>query len=452
VETARVRAPAGSGAHGRVGALLGLSAYWLGLAVLWGAVTTIVLPRLVEDLAPAGIKTSALALVAGLQAIVAIVVQPAAGALSDRASTRWGRRRPFIVVGVGFQLIFLAFLARAETLGLVVAAILLVEVASNTAQGPYQGLVPDLVPPDRRGLASGLMGGAMLAGQVVGVAGAGLLVAGGDVAPAILMVGIALAAGTAITLVAIREPAAPARPEDLGRPSGHGAPARVTGGHLGRARTGWLAALRAVTLEVWSSDVLDHRDYLWLLLSRLLILMATSTLQPFVYFLLEDSLGMGPAAATAVAPLAGVVAIVALISAVPGGALTARLGRVRVVAISGTIGAVGAVLFAVAPNYAALMVIAIPFGMALGIFLSADWALMVDLVPPDEAGRYLGLSNTVTAGSALLAVALGGPLADLVNAWSFGAGYRAIFVLAAVEFLLGAWCVRRVAEPVPVPA
>jgi MFS family permease len=82
----------------------------------------------------------------------------------------------------------------------------------------------------------------------------------------------------------------------------------------------------------------------------------------------------------------------------------------------------------------------------MGIFLSADWALMADIVPPEHAGRYMGLSNTVTAGSALLAVALGGPLADLVNGWHFGLGYRAIFLLAAVEFVIGAACVRRVHE------
>jgi hypothetical protein len=73
---------------------------------------------------------------------------------------------------------------------------------------------------------------------------------------------------------------------------------------LGRL-TAWGRALRATAFEVWGRDVLEHRDYLWLLASRLAILMATGTLQPFVYYLLEDSLGMGSAALVAVAPLAG---------------------------------------------------------------------------------------------------------------------------------------------------
>ena len=77
-----------------------LLAYWLGLNVLWGSVTTIVLPRIVEQLVPPAIKTTALAVVVGLQALMSIVVQPIAGAASDRMVTPWGRRRPLIVVGV----------------------------------------------------------------------------------------------------------------------------------------------------------------------------------------------------------------------------------------------------------------------------------------------------------------------------------------------------------------
>lgn len=49
--------------------------------------------------------------------------------------------------------------------------------------------------------------------------------------------------------------------------------------------------------------------------------------------------------------------------------------------------------------------------MRLPLFAAYDWAHMVDLVPPGETGCYLGPSNTVTAGAALLAVAVGGPVA-----------------------------------------
>lgn len=422
----------------------GLTAYWLGLSVLWGALTTVILPRLVEQVVPAAVKTSALALVAGVQAVVAIIVQPTAGAASDHWSSTWGRRRPLMVVGVVAQLLLLALLTRAGALWAIVVVMALAEVASNTAQGPYQGLLPDTVPPDRHGLASGLFGAAQLAGQVVGVAAAGLLVAMGYDGAAIAFAGGAVALGMLTTIVSTPERST-AEPS-AGLAAGLRSSVARGLSHLRHARA-WRRALRTMLLDVWGPDVLDRRDYIWLLVSRLAILMATGTLQPFIYFYLEDAIGLGPAAASGVVPLAALVALVALLAAVPGGAVTARWGRVRTVLASAMLGAVGAAAFAAAPSYAALFVIAIPFGMAMGAFLSADWALMVDLVPPDEAGRYLGLSNVATAGAGLLAVTISGPVADLVNAASPGVGYRAVFVLAAVEFVIGAWCVRHVHEP-----
>jgi MFS family permease len=421
-----------------------LTAYYFGLSVTWGALTTIVLPRLVEQLVPAAVKTSALSLIAGLQALVAIVVQPISGAASDRLVTPWGRRRPLMAVGVAAQLVLLAALAVSHTYWAILVVMLLVELASNTAQGPYQGLLPDLVPQGRRGLASGFLGGAQMAGQVLGVAIAGLLAVAGHVALAIAFTIASLGLGTLITLLGVgeragRSDAGPALPSHL-RPS-------AIASLLDPIR--WRRAVRAMVVEVWGRDVLEQRDYLWLLVSRLAILMAAGTLQPFVYYYLEDSIGLGSRAGTLVAPLAGAVVLVALVAAIPGGAMTARWGRVRAVQWSAISGAIGAALFVVATSYLVLFAIAIPFGLAMGIFLSADWALLTDVAPAEEAGRYLGLSNTVTAAAAVLAVAIGGPVADLVNRASFGAGYRAVFVLAAIEFALGAWTVTHVHEPAP---
>ena len=409
--------------------LVPLVAYWLGLAILWGALTTVVIPSLVDDRVEPGLKSSAVALIAAVQALVSILVQPVAGALSDRLLTRWGRRRPWIVVGVAFQIAAVASLAVVPGYWSILLLMAGVELGSNTAQGPYQGLLPDLVPAGRRGTAAGLMGGAQLGGQIVGAALAGLAVAHGQTTLAIGFAAASVGIGAAATVLGLREPArTEARaPRDVG----------------------WLSAARSTVGGVWGRDLLDRRDFLWLLASRLAILMAAGSLQPFILFYLKDALGLGDAAGPLVAPIAATVALSAALAAIPGGTLTARYGRVRVVAASGIVGAIGAACFAVAPGYLALFPVAIPFGVALGAFLSADWALMADLVPADQAGRYLGVSNTATAGAGLLAVALAGPLADLVNRISFGAGYRAIFVLAAIEFVVGAWAVGHVPEPGP---
>ncbi len=417
--------------------LVPLVAYWLGLSVTWGALTTVVLPSLVDERVAPGVKSSAVALIAAAQAIVAIGIQPVAGALSDRLRTRWGRRRPWIVAGVVLQVLALLSLAVAPGYWSILLIMVGVELASNTAQGPYQGLLPDLVAPGRRGTASGLMGAAQLGGQIVGAAVAGIAVANGATTPAIVFAAGSVALGAATTVLRIREPDAHDAP----------GPERNAGGRDRRAT--WMGTARATLAGVWGRDLLDRREFLWLLASRLAILMAAGTLQPFILFYLQDTLQLGDSAGPLVAPIAATVAVAALIAAVPGGTLTARYGRVRVVAASALVGAVGALSFAAAPGYIALFPVAVPFGIALGAFLSADWALMADIVPGDQAGRYLGVSNTATAGAALLAVAIAGPVADLVNGVSFGLGYRAIFVVAAAEFAIGAWCIGHVPEPGP---
>jgi len=78
-----------------------ISVYWFALSYLWNSVHPIILPTIVPSMAPAALKGSALGL------LLAVVVQPVAGAISDRTSCRWGRRKPLVLGGALFDLLFL---------------------------------------------------------------------------------------------------------------------------------------------------------------------------------------------------------------------------------------------------------------------------------------------------------------------------------------------------------
>src|SRR5260370_28176792 len=108
---------------------------------------------------------------------MAIVWQPVVGAISDRTATPWGRRRPFIVAGTVGDRLFLTGIALAGNYWWVVVFYFLLQLASNTAQAPYQGLLPDVVPKPQRGQASGYYGVANLVGIASGTVGAGILLA-----------------------------------------------------------------------------------------------------------------------------------------------------------------------------------------------------------------------------------------------------------------------------------
>ncbi len=106
----------------------------------------------------------------------------------------------------------------------------------------------------------------------------------------------------------------------------------------------------------------------------------------------------------------------------------AGTGMVLVVRTPGLITAAGAII-----------------GLGVGIFLSANWALVTDLVPEAEAARYLGIANIATAGGSGVARLLGGALIDPINRvmGSTSAGYLSLYGLTLVAFLLGTVAILR---------
>jgi MFS family permease len=83
-------------------------------------------------------------------------------------------------------------------------------------------------------------------------------------------------------------------------------------------------------------------------------------------------------------------------------------------------------------------------GLAAGLFMTANWAMGTDLVPPAEAGRYLGVSNLAGAGAGMVGAGIGGVLADILNRYQPGLGYFAIFACYAVLFVLSTVSLRGV--------
>lgn len=144
-----------------------INAYWFALSYLCNSIHPIVLPMLVPLMAPASLKGSALGIMTSIALVVAVIVQPAAGAISDQSTFRWGRRRPYVLVGTLFDLLLLLGIALAGSYWLLLAAYLLLQLSSNVAHGPYQGLIPDLVREDRRGAASGAKQLAEILGVIV---------------------------------------------------------------------------------------------------------------------------------------------------------------------------------------------------------------------------------------------------------------------------------------------
>src|SRR5215216_96059 len=123
---------------------------------MWSALHPIVLPAVLLNYVPDEKKNTYLGLLTFGGLIIAMVVQPLSGTLSDGWKSRFGRRRPLIVVGTLFDFIFLSILAWAGGLVWLFIGYIGLQFSSNIAHGPLQGLLPDRVPKTQLGVASSL--------------------------------------------------------------------------------------------------------------------------------------------------------------------------------------------------------------------------------------------------------------------------------------------------------
>ena len=147
--------------------LVTLSIYWLGIQTIWGGLNITIIPGRLDDLSR-DTQGTLLAVIMIAGAVAPIIIQPTVGLISDYTVTRWGRRKPYIVIGALLDVVFLAGIAFNNDFVAMVAFYFLLQVSSNLAQGPFQGYVPDLVPAKQVGLASGLMGLMLTLGTIVG--------------------------------------------------------------------------------------------------------------------------------------------------------------------------------------------------------------------------------------------------------------------------------------------
>ena len=117
--------------------------------------------------------------------VTGMVVQPIIGALSDKTHTRFGRRRPYLMLGAILAAIALWAFPNSETIagviaqqlhiplpavgGLLVAAVMIwiIDACVNAAQGPYRALIPDNIVPEQHSIANSYLSFAIGLGSVI---------------------------------------------------------------------------------------------------------------------------------------------------------------------------------------------------------------------------------------------------------------------------------------------
>jgi Na+/melibiose symporter-like transporter len=392
-----------------------ITVFGFALAALWSSLHTIILPLRLLDFVAEPQKNTYLGLLTFTGLLLAMIVQPIAGAISDRSGFGWGRRRPYILGGTVLAIFLIPGIELLDSFIAILTVYCLLQITCNTAQGPFQAFIPDLVPGGKRGVASGVK-------SLLEVAGGFALVRliayfmgryfGGEGSSwlwfSLAALGIALLGTMLVAVLTVKE-----------RPGAGGSP----------------PPLLPTLYRSFKIDIKASPGFVTFLVSRLLIFMAMATLQTFALYFLMDVVGVAnPAAVTA--DLLIVVGICLLAVVYPAGRLSDRIGRRPVVVSSGFLGALGILLLFFSHDYGAIMFCGALLGISTGAFMSSNWALATDLVPKGEEARYLGLTNMATAGGAALARLIGIAI-DPLNAYSHGLGYQVMLGACFIYFVAG---------------
>lgn len=410
-----------------------LAAYWFGWSFLWLPLLIVIIPFQVLSLAPAQSKGSALGSTLLLGSFVSLFCAPLFGSLSDSSRLPLGRRRPYMLCGLGICSLALVMMAASPTLGWFSMSFLLLSIGNNMILAPYSALFPDVIPIELRGTASGYLGFMSMLGYLFGGCCSYFLEnVGQSMCYAILGTVHGICMG--ITCYFIKEiPLTHDDTETL-----HLLPTTL------RQRFG-----------TFLTPFQSH-DFRILFFTRFLMQMGILTVQEYLQYYLQDAIGpvfsVG-GAVLAVSPQKAVsilflpVLMGAIVSSLSAGMLSDMIGgkRKAIVYASGGVMAVACVLFGLTRDFGIDLVLGLVFGVGFGAFSTMDWAMATDVLPhPHERAKDMGIWSLALVLPQVLATPVAGYLLDYFQDLYPGhtLGYTVIFLLSVVYYGCGTYFVK----------
>ncbi|MEZ5190210.1 MAG: MFS transporter [Schumannella sp.] len=384
---------------------------WLGIWMAQLAPVQLLLPVQVDEVRGTGDdwqqSVIAFGIISGIAGVCALIAYPLTGALSDRTTSRFGRRRPWILGGALLFAVSLVVLGLQNSyVGLGVWwSLALTGFCVMTAA--LTATISDQVPVRQRGFISGWISAPQAIGLILGLLLVTELILSrvfGYLALAVLLLVLAvpfLLVSKEAVLTTAQRPA---------------------------------FSLRAIVAGMWVSPV-KHPDFAWTLASRILVnlgnALGTTLLLYFLMFHLNMSAGE---AEENLLLLTLVYMIFVIIASLLGGRLSDYLGRRKpFVTFAAILQAIAAIMLALIPSFSVALVAGALLGLGYGAFLSVDQALATQVLPdPADRGKDLGVMN--------IASAVPQAVAPLLGAWvvAYLGGFTGLFLVSGLIAILGA--------------
>ena len=388
----------------------------LGLWMGYFGPLQVLLPNQVEQVAGSG-KTTALGIVTGVGALVAVLVGPIAGAVSDATTARYGRRRTWIAGGALLGCAGLALLSGQRTLIGLTLGWCVAQAGLNVLQAGLTAIVPDRTPVRQRGLVSGWVGLTQSLGVVVGVLAVTMIVTG--TTSGYLLIGALVVLTAAPFALVTPDP-------------------QVTAGDVPRF------SARSV-LTAFRFSPRENPDFAWAWATRFLVQLGNAMATLYLLYFLRDrvhyeQLFPGQKADDGLLILILIYTATTVLTVVFGGVLSDRTGRRKPsVIISGYVMAAAAVLLAFWPTWTGALIAAAVLGLGFGVYLSVDQALITQVLPSaEERAKDLGIINIANSAPQVLGPAVAFPLVAYLG------GYPTLYLAVAAVTVLGSVLVTRI--------
>jgi len=388
--------------------LLSLANLVIWLSIL--PISQILLPTQIAALGAAN-KFTNLTIATVVGVLAAVITNPIAGALSDRTTSRLGRRRPWFLVGSMLSAVTLALMANATSFVALVIWWAIFHIAANAILAGLSAVVPDQVPLRQRATVSAFVSLSLPLGAVMGA----LLVtrvATSTQMSYYIFIGLLLVVMMLFILV-LRD-----------KPLPKEAAPRF---HLATFLAGF-----------WVNPV-KYPDFGWAWLTRFLVYLSYFTALGYLLYFLQDAVHYQKAA-QGVTTFQIILTGTLLLSSVASGVLSDRLQRRKVFVVGASLViALSFLILAFFQTWLAVELAGGVLGLGFGAYLGVDIALITQLLPSANArGKDLGVINIANAFPQIVGVSIA---AIVVNTFH---SYTLLFVLAAILALLGAGLIQRI--------
>jgi MFS family permease len=352
-------------------------------------------------------KTTLLSLAVLLGAIPALVGNLLGGALSDRTTSRFGRRRPWVLSSALVITVGMVVLALAPNYLVIVVGYSVLVFAVSFSQSALVALVPDQVPVEQRAFSGAFFGFSLPLGVVIGIAAISNLFHGTPTTYYVLTAVMLVA--TIFFVIFMSDPPLPKE--------------SVKALDFGKFLASFVVPFK-------------RKDFSLVFLGRIFVTFGYYVVNIFLIFYMQDKVGITDQ--TQVTALAGIfqllLTICVVISTIVSGRWSDRIQKRKPFVIgSGILMAASLVILGLVPQLPVVMAAGAIMGLGFGAFLANDLALQTQVLPSRrDSGKDLGI---FTVGSllpqVLVPVVIGGLLAILSK------DYLVAFTVSAVLVVVG---------------